>query len=331
MPLDVQTRECRICERDCRFYPKWEPTDVGGVNQASSGRFECNVCGSYFAPIGLPVIVADHADAKKHIISGWIRERNARGDDQPELSTSEHIDQILGSRKSLNVPDKMDHLLCMISALMDLTVRDHLKYDEDFDYPLAYAANQGEFVRIHQLLQQRNLLEVITVGSTVAFKLTADGWERAEQLKLVSQVPDQCFVAMSFDPSMRHVYDDAIQRAIKSIDLDASGSRKLRPFRIDDVEHNQNIPTFMLDEIQKSLLLVADVTGQNQGVYFEAGYALGHGIPVIFTCDESDKDNRHFDTEQYNHIFWKDPDDLRKRLERRIRETIAIQHSTRSR
>ncbi len=63
---------------------------------------------------------------------------------------------------------------------------------------------------------------------------------------------------------------------------------------------------------------VAHFTGNRGGVYFEAGFALGLGIPVIWTCHKDRISDLHFDTRQYNHIDWKDVIDLRERLYNRI-------------
>ena len=77
-------------------------------------------------------------------------------------------------------------------------------------------------------------------------------------------------------------------------------------------------------KIKESRFLIADVTEQRQAVYFEAGYAMGIGLPVIWTCKESDIKKCCFDTRQYNHIFWKDAEDLRTQLKERILATIAL-------
>ena len=63
---------------------------------------------------------------------------------------------------------------------------------------------------------------------------------------------------------------------------------------------------------------------QKHGVYFEAGYAQGLGIPVIFSCrkDEIDDKKVHFDTRQYNYIAWESIDNLKQRLIERIRAAI---------
>ncbi len=87
-------------------------------------------------------------------------------------------------------------------------------------------------------------------------------------------------------------------------------------------EHNGKIDDLIIAEIRKSGLLVADFTKQRGGVYFEAGFAMGLGIPVIWTCRSDDVEKLNFDTRQYNHIIWTDADDLKKKLQLRIEASI---------
>ena len=60
-----------------------------------------------------------------------------------------------------------------------------------------------------------------------------------------------------------------------------------------------------------------------QGVYFEAGCAMGLARPVIWLCRDDDFANVHFDTRQYNHIVWTTPEHLRRSLNDRIQATIG--------
>lgn len=50
--------------------------------------------------------------------------------------------------------------------------------------------------------------------------------------------------------------------------------------------------------------MLADFTGHRGGVYFEAGFAKGLNLEVIWTCKEDDLVNLHFDIRQYNCIVW---------------------------
>ena len=72
-----------------------------------------------------------------------------------------------------------------------------------------------------------------------------------------------------------------------------------------------------------SLILPKERTGARGGVYYEAGFAHGFGIEVIFTCREDALKHVHFDTRQYNHIVWETPKELRQRLAARISAVIG--------
>ncbi len=94
------------------------------------------------------------------------------------------------------------------------------------------------------------------------------------------------------------------------------------PIRIDLVQHNDKIDDRIVAEIRRSGILVADFTGNRGGVYFEAGFAMGLRIPVIWTCMEDNLNQVHFDTRQYNFIVWSNAEDLKEKLEARIAATI---------
>jgi hypothetical protein len=79
----------------------------------------------------------------------------------------------------------------------------------------------------------------------------------------------------------------------------------------------------IIAEIRRSRFVVADYTGHRGGVYYEAGFAAGRGLPVILTCRNSDMDKLHFDIRQYNCIDWHSPEELAKRLQVRIEALLG--------
>jgi nucleoside 2-deoxyribosyltransferase len=98
--------------------------------------------------------------------------------------------------------------------------------------------------------------------------------------------------------------------------------------RIDLEEHNDKIDDRIISEIRRSGLVVADFTGQRGGVYFESGFAMGLGIPVIRTCRKDNVDTLHFDTRQYSHVLWESPEELKEKLTNRIRATFPLVNPT---
>ena len=85
---------------------------------------------------------------------------------------------------------------------------------------------------------------------------------------------------MWFDKSMDEIWEKGFRPAIK-----AAGYKAIR---IDRKEHLNKIDDEIIAEIRRARFLVADFTqgkaGQRGGVYYEAGFAHGLNIPVVFTC-----------------------------------------------
>ena len=75
--------------------------------------------------------------------------------------------------------------------------------------------------------------------------------------------------------------------------------------------------------IMKSRFVVADFTDQRNGVYYEAGFAKGLGLPVIQTCMSEDFNNMHFDVKSINTIRYDTPSKLVPLLKHQITETIG--------
>ena len=113
-------------------------------------------------------------------------------------------------------------------------------------------------------------------------------------------------------------YLDGIKPAIENCAYD--------PIRVDQTEDTGKIDDRVITELRRSRFVVADFTqesgGARGGVYYEAGFAHALDIPVIFTCHKDCMKDFHFDTRQFVHIDWKDPDDLRGRLSLRINAVV---------
>ena len=150
------------------------------------------------------------------------------------------------------------------------------------------------------------------------YTVTVDGHRRISDLR-TNPDSGQVFVAMWFDEEMERAYSHGIAPAIESAGY--------KPMRIDQKADVVKIDDEIVAEIRRSRFLVADFTqgddGARGGVYFEAGFAFGLGIPVIYTCRESSISRIHFDTRQYHHTAWTDPADLRDKLEKRILALIG--------
>lgn len=168
----------------------------------------------------------------------------------------------------------------------------------------------------HRVRPPENLAETQDIHELM---VRPPGYARLAALDGSDSTSTQAFVAMWFDPSMVAAYDNGIAPAIRDAGYE--------PVRIDRKDHNNKIDDEIIAEIRRSRFVIADFTqgnsGARGGVYYEAGFAHGLNVPVIFTCRADALIDVHFDTRQYNHIAWQDADDLRDRLAKRISATIG--------
>ncbi len=148
--------------------------------------------------------------------------------------------------------------------------------------------------------------------------ITPNGWQEIERLQQVNMGSRIGFVAMRFNDEFKPLYDQGIEPGIRAAGYEA--------FRVDRKEHNNRIDDEIIASIKQSRFLVADFTEDRGGIYFEAGLAMGLGLPVVWLAREDRLEEVHFDNRQYNFITWRDGEwnELVKRLRFRLEATIGL-------
>jgi nucleoside 2-deoxyribosyltransferase len=140
----------------------------------------------------------------------------------------------------------------------------------------------------------------------ISVALSPNGWNYLDNYEQRAIELCQAYVAMSFSESLKNVWEKSIKPAINDAGYKAFG--------VDSQHHKDKINAKMISEIRNSLFLVAEVTESKRVVYFEAGYAIGRNLPVIWCVRKDALKNIYFDTSQYNHVVWETPDDLKEKL-----------------
>lgn len=125
------------------------------------------------------------------------------------------------------------------------------------------------------------------------------------------------FCAMWFSEEVQPLWKEVIEPAITAAGYEA--------LRIDSKQHNGKIDDEIMASIRASKFVVSDFTGSRGGVYYEAGFAHGLGLPVIFMCRENDLKDIHFDVRQYNCILWTPEklEEAQSQLKNRILATLG--------
>ena len=226
-------------------------------------------------------------------------------------------------RKWLSVKQRANSLLSFIQAYTpkigsDLELFGRKAWQNDMEMrALAWSESteRSELMYLLNHLLSIDLLEKVAIG----YRITVSGYSHLASLERSSLDSSKAFVAMWFDDSMTELWENGIRAAI----VDAG----YQAMRVDQKEHVNKIDDEIIAEIRRSRFVVADFThgsdGSRGGVYYEAGFAHGLDLPVIFTCRQDVLGQVHFDTRQYNHIVWKTPEELRDKLSKRIAAVIG--------
>jgi len=168
-------------------------------------------------------------------------------------------------------------------------------------------------------LSELGLLKAHSIVSTSAVvTLTFPGWERFDQLRRGAPSGRKAFMAMPYgQPLLDRLVNEHFRTAV------AQTGFELR--RLDDEQPAGLIDDRLRVEIQSAHFLIADLTHDNRGAYWEAGYAEGLGKSVIYTCQHAKfAEVSHFDTNHHLTVLWDENaiDAAMERLKATIRATI---------
>ena len=273
-----------------------------------------NIGNEYFFKV-LSVIY-EKSLAKRPILFRSDDEKEDYANFQDGRSTSLTSEEIL-SLFPKSIFDKQSRALVNLYNLNNIPGKEITEYN---DYTF-FTDDTDESNFLLNSMNKKNLIDAQILdqigGDPIieSLQIGENGGEVLEQLILNNSLSKRVFVAMWFDDQMNRAFT-GISNALQSLGFE--------PIRIDLKEHNNEISGEILYEISRSRFIIADVTGQRHGVYFEAGYALGIKIPVIWSCRKDNLKEVHFDTRQYSHVVWENETELEEKIINRVKGTILI-------
>lgn len=259
---------------------------------------------------------------QKAILTTWLIDQRQQGVGCPRVT--DDVLEYIKTKRPLPVHERADRLLRFISE-QSKPIGTKVQVNSSDPGALAWSESteDSEVYYLASYLKERNWIKGSSfLGGSFSVEVTVEGFGHiAEQATNVDLA--QAFVAMWFGPSMYYAYSQGIEPAIEEAGY--------KPYRVDrDETYIGKVDDQIIAEIRRSRFLVADFTHGGVvrgGVYFEAGFALGLNLPVIFLCKkdrvDKDPDYLHFDTNHYYHILWTDAKDLKEKLRNRIRAAIG--------
>jgi len=301
--------------------------------------YNCFRCGEFRITLEAKEDINSFVDGltQRNIVSSWIREH-------PGLIIKQAT---LANLKNISIPsveEKSIKLLLYLSKLYPIAgqeiddiiskVGQQLTYNRKIKEEGITPANEREsmrFLPIQSIAWAQNqsevgylLLEYLGkhkgfIISEPKWKISPKGWEYIESIKKINPLSNICFIAMKFEDRLMDFSDKWMEPAII-----CSG---YKPVRINKVQHNNLIDDEIIANIRKSKFIVADLTGNSYGVYFEAGFARGLGLETIYLCEKKyfDEQGAHFDINHYPFILWEENEGekLQSELQLRIEATFG--------
>jgi len=342
---------CPICGSPCTIKENVE-RDIKGFN--------CFRCGIFKITEEAETCLANVTNNEIRVnISGWIRENK----DMEILLTEKKI-KSLTQLKNLSVFEKADKILIYLSQKYPIPgVGFRLNINGTNNYFMNINNYFGKDISEQAVSDCKKILPLISIGRILDYfefhfiwdsflkkekqyiqsdydSFTPKGWAYLESLRQPNPNSRKAFVAMWFTDEMYDIFDNYIETTVIEAGFD-------KPIYVGKREHNNNINDEIIAEINSSRFIIADFTGNRGGVYYEAGYARGIRIPVIYTCKENwfnkyvkqsikikkkskseiDKEvsmfsQIHFDVNHQNFIIWKTGEELKEKLINRIKATI---------
>ena len=303
-------RRCPVCLND-----------EGGRCEASTGApnplFKCDICGHYI--VNYEIFTTDGADLgldkmQRAVLSHRIRTKSGRApktESEPFTVTPDVLESLRSDGKLPSPAIQAANLIRFIGDEVSRSGED-ISVLPDYIHANIGALNRKATIQLANELDSRRILRLGYRGKLAidgsgssgpqAINLTLDGWEQYEAEKRGRLKTKYGFIAMQFnDPKL----DTFVREVVKPAVEDGIGY-ELVDMR--DVAQAGIIDNIMRIRIRDAAFVIADLTHDNRGAYWEAGYAEGLGKPVIYICEkekfESASEKPHFDTNHCTTVPW---------------------------
>ena len=260
--------------------------------------------------IGLSA-VRELEDSQKSRLTTHLIDLRMQGVEWPIVT--EEMAEDAKNGDSLRIPERAERLLRYFADhSQDIGAGHYIGLGDSAEWRALAWSESKDWLRVFKIaeyLASKHWIKLSDRGGSAEIEVLVDGYSRvAQESRKVDYT--QAFVAMWIDDEMNAAYDCGIKPAIEE-----AGYKSIR---IDRERSVDKIDDAIIANIRKSRFLVADFTHGKKGargsVYYEAGFAHGLNIPVIFACRKDMINSLHFDTRQYAHIEWESPQDLRTKL-----------------
>ena len=313
--------DCIVCET-----PNADIRPVGGAT-----IFDCKRCGRF--SLADSVVATIETDFKKEplrraIMSHTLR-RAFRGQEEAKIITTYDLPSYWAAGRLPTPQQRADSFILWIGENQPAVTVQAISAELALDAWIGGALPKapGAAAGLRWLLEQFNaagekLFQFGFGHGDIWLSLTLPGWNRFAELKHKTVTSRTGFMAMKFGDS---VLDGVVRKHFKPAVEKTGFELKL----LTDEQPAGLIDNQLRAAILSARFLIADLSHSNAGAYWEAGFADGLGLPVIYTCESTkwNKSKTHFDTNHMLTIVWdqKEAQKAADQLTATIRATLRAE------
>ena len=311
MNLYPNSASCPICQQNSK---QGEPARTWlSVNCSNCGKFIITDEAQFEATHKI-----GNSEEKKALASHGIRRRGANG--QQVKIYSDDLDLLISAEQPTIIEQANNLLSHFALQVKEPGKTLKIAATEEWIGVTGSITKEGVNALLLYLINEHFLI-VPDPTQSRTFSMTVRGWVHYEELQKQAKDSTIAFMAMEFgDPELDGIVDDIFRPAVAQTGF--------RLQKLTDEQRAGLIDDQLRVEIRRSRILIADLSHGNNGAYWEAGFAEGLGIPVIYTCKQSIFDDPetkpHFDTNHYLTVPWNpdNPVEAAEKLKATIRATL---------
>jgi len=302
------------------------PTSISGR------KFDCERCGVF-------LISNTVLDDENDFLGGALSEvgrvclsqklQQSQSQKEPPFIKSDWLNEI---RKSFRLSSPLHQAEMLIEYIGDYVAENGHALSElpQSAYGKIGFISRSTFVKLFDELFTSGMItgELFTdtmgdkVEHPIDLSLTLLGWAKYESTKSGLSPGKYGFLAMKFGDS---ILDGFVKNHLKPYIKEKLGFEVID---LRDVPKAGIIDNLMREQIRDSAFVIADLTHDNSGAYWEAGYAEGLGKPVVYICENSkfEEKTTHFDTNHCTTVMWsvENPTDFQHKLVATLRRSLNL-------
>lgn len=276
--------------------------EVSEDRNTSGYNYSCPNCGNYYLSLEAKEEYKDYFKNKPNeaaMLAHSIRKMQ-KPNYRPRI-TLKLIEKIIETRSLPTPKEQADNLILWLGESLVGPGEKVTIQPKTHQAIIGAKSGKGVVFVLEHLYKKAKLIEGIReeVQNVNDATLTFEGWARYWELNRAVIASRKAFMAMQYgENELDEVVSQCFKPAVIQTGFDLA--------RLDDEPRAGLIDDRLRVEIRTSRFLIVDLTHENRGAYWEAGFAEGLGKPVIYTCQEDKfkKNKTHFDTNHHLTVLW---------------------------